>query len=86
MTRKFPALFTVLALLCFSCNDGNNQRTNSNDIAYLERQLSNSDSAIAPPELKSEEFNTEEYDAIVENSFQSPFQHPYSTFSIALAG
>lgn len=82
MTRKFPALFTVLALLCFSCNDGNNQRTNSNDIAYLERQLSNSDSAIAPPELKSEEFNTEEYDAIVENSFQSPFQHPYSTFSI----
>lgn len=37
--------------------------------------------AIAAPE-REDEFNTEEYDAINETGFQSPFHNPLSTFSI----
>lgn len=33
-------------------------------------------------ETKDQVFNTEDYDNIVENSFQSPLHHPLSTFSI----
>lgn len=32
--------------------------------------------------MKDKAFNTEDYDHLVENSFQSPLQHPLSTFSI----
>lgn len=38
-------------------------------------------SKIAMPE-REDEFNTEEYDAINETGFQSPFHNPLSTFSI----
>lgn len=36
----------------------------------------------APPKNSNEEFNTEDYDAIVENNFQAVTNNPLSTFSI----
>lgn len=47
---------------------------------YNKRAILAHESVPAPP--RDDEFNTEEYDAVNETGFQSPFHSPLSTFSI----
>ncbi|HEX6179846.1 MAG TPA: VWA domain-containing protein [Chitinophagaceae bacterium] len=75
-----PAAAAALFVLCFACDAGH--RYSGQNITSLKR--SESKDAMSKPSKDSTapEFNTEDYDAIVENPFLASTQNPLSTFSI----
>ena len=76
-----PAAAAALFLLCFACDNAKHSAQSKAEYSYTqvhseyEMPKSSSDST-------TREFNTEDYDAIVENTFLASTKNPLSTFSI----
>lgn len=83
MTRMWTALAATLLLLCFACNQ-NSTTSEQADLAIHElKREASPDEMERMIVMKDEKVhNTEDYAQIIENTFQSPLQHPLSTFSI----
>ena len=82
MTKLLSACAALLLLSSSACNNGGKNALTTSDMVMLTNmkmppELSASTDSIAPPD-----FNTEDYDQIIENPFLSPIQSPLSTFSI----
>ncbi|HEX6171209.1 MAG TPA: VWA domain-containing protein [Chitinophagaceae bacterium] len=73
MKKIIAAMSTVL--LFISCEDKN---ASSESIVQLNREITN----LKSNQESKKEFNTEDYDNIVENKFLAVTQNPLSTFSI----
>jgi Ca-activated chloride channel homolog len=96
MNIQFTALATMLAVLCFACNQGT--EPSSSDLRLVDVQEVQLNAPPAPkqsPNLQEKNranvamdsaeekvFDTEDYDHIVENNFLTVNQNPLSTFSI----
>jgi Ca-activated chloride channel family protein len=96
MNIRFTALATMLAVLCFACNQGT--EPSSSDLRLVDVQEVQLNAPPAPkqsPNLQEKNranvamdsaeekvFDTEDYDHIVENNFLTVNQNPLSTFSI----
>jgi Ca-activated chloride channel homolog len=97
MKIKITVWVTILACLCFACNNGSK---NTSALKLSDAIIVNTQEIPPPPPMqpsdaemnkvitdttKTEEekvFNTEDYDNIIENQFLSSKQSPLSTFSI----
>ena len=88
MKKIFP-LAAMLLLTLYACNDHTTKRTKQQITVQdlkLEEMVPADEGVMKPPvvqeEMTSPDFNTEDYDNIVENKFQLSTQAPLSTFSI----
>lgn len=68
-----------LAVVFFSCDQA--RRAENRSLA-CPTFLSKESNKVKPGQKKQKDFNTEEYDKIVDNEFLSPTENPLSTFSI----
>jgi von Willebrand factor len=75
---------SVILLLLFASCDHAYQKSESAQIEKLSRQISSTTDSVKVFDNAKEkqQFNTEDYDNIVENDFLSANQNPLSTFSI----
>ncbi len=73
---------SVMLLLLFASCDNIYRSTSSKDFEQLSRLQSLSADSAAAMQKTNQEFDTEDYDNIVENDFLSSNQNPHSTFSI----
>ncbi len=71
----------ILFLLFVSC-DNIYRSTSSKNIEHLSKEQAVSADSTAAIQKEKQQFNTEDYDNIVENDFLSANQNPLSTFSI----
>lgn len=78
---SFRLLLTSLVLLAVLTACGYSPNSNYVDYTAVPQPYMQQGDAAATP-TDAPEFNTEEYDRIVENEFMTPLQAPYSTFSI----
>src|SRR5687768_15438256 len=86
MKLKITVWVTILACLCYACNNGSKSTSSTQDaanIVLMEAPPTEIDKAKGANDTLSEKaFNTEDYDNIIENKFLSATQNPLSTFSI----
>ena len=84
MKRFLHAAIAAMCMLCFACDAGHRAGYSSQSHSTYKLPESKDETLVSKPSTDSttKEFNTEDYDAIVENPFLAATQNPLSTFSI----
>ncbi len=87
--KKTLPIAAMLLLTLYACNDHTTKRTKQQITVQdlkLEEMVPADEEVMIPPAVQEEktppDFNTEDYDNIVENKFQLSTLAPLSTFSI----